>query len=79
MLSLQLAKFDFIKLKKNLSPFLLLDDVFDKLDSGRIEKLLNLVSQENFKQVFITDASKERTIKFCTDFKIKHHLIDIQS
>ena len=43
-------------------PMLLLDDVFDKLDDERIERLTDLLSDSvRFGQVFITDARKERT------------------
>ena len=39
---------------------LLLDDVFDKLDLGRVENLLNLVSDSTFGQIFISDSNKVR-------------------
>jgi DNA replication and repair protein RecF len=39
---------------------LLLDDLFDKLDIGRVERLLSLVSAEEFGQIFITDCNKIR-------------------
>lgn len=64
MLSLQLAKFDFLKSKLGKTPFLLLDDVFDKLDQERIARLLDLIDQGSFGQVFITDASQQRCEQF---------------
>ena len=39
---------------------LLLDDVFDKLDSSRVKNLLSLVSGSDFGQIFITDCDRER-------------------
>jgi DNA replication and repair protein RecF len=39
----------------------LLDDIFDKLDDLRVSQLINLVNQEHFGQIFITDTNKERT------------------
>ena len=43
------------------TPILLLDDIFDKLDDSRVSQLIELVNQELFGQIFITDTSRERT------------------
>ncbi|RZK17138.1 MAG: DNA replication and repair protein RecF, partial [Hymenobacter sp.] len=42
-------------------PLLLLDDIFDRLDDKRIARLLQLVADHTFGQVFLTDTSLERT------------------
>jgi DNA replication and repair protein RecF len=49
-------------MKKNygFAPILLLDDVFDKLDMGRISNLLQMVASNDFGQIFITDSNKVR-------------------
>jgi DNA replication and repair protein RecF len=60
LLALKLAQFEFIKLKKNDKPLLLLDDVYDKLDEARFKKLIEMVSSDDFGQVFITDTHPER-------------------
>lgn len=60
LLALKLAQFEFIKEQKNTKPLLLLDDVYDKLDEERFTKLLEMVSSNNFGQVFITDTHPER-------------------
>ena len=60
LLALKLAQFEFIKTKKNTKPLLLLDDIYDKLDEKRFTKLLDLVSGDDFGQVFITDTHPER-------------------
>ncbi|MEI8274045.1 MAG: DNA replication and repair protein RecF [Paludibacter sp.] len=59
LISLKLAQFDFLKRTHNLSPLLLLDDIFDKLDSIRVKKIVELVSGETFGQIFITDTNRE--------------------
>ena len=59
LISLKLAQFDFLKRTHNLSPLLLLDDIFDKLDSIRVKKIVELVSSETFGQIFITDTNRE--------------------
>ena len=56
LLALKLAQFEFIKEKKQTKPLLLLDDIYDKLDETRFKKLIELVSGEQFGQVFITDT-----------------------
>ncbi|MBJ6144028.1 DNA replication/repair protein RecF [Hymenobacter sp. BT559] len=42
-------------------PLLLLDDIFDRLDDKRIARLLQLVAEHTFGQVFLTDTSLART------------------
>ena len=59
LISLKLAQFDFLKRTHNFSPLLLLDDIFDKLDSNRVKKIVELVSDETFGQIFITDTNRE--------------------
>lgn len=59
LISLKLAQFNFLKRTHKLSPLLLLDDIFDKLDSNRVGKIVELVSSETFGQIFITDTNRE--------------------
>ena len=60
LISLKLAQFDFLE-KKNNSPILLLDDIFDKLDDNSVKQIVNLVNEDKFKQIFISDTNKKRT------------------
>lgn len=60
VVSMKLAQFEFIYRLKQYKPLLLLDDIFDKLDRSRVEKLMELVSLERFGQIFITDTNFER-------------------
>ena len=59
LISLKLAQFDFLKRTHQLSPLLLLDDIFDKLDSIRVKQIVSLVSSDTFGQIFITDTNRE--------------------
>ena len=61
IIALKLAQFDVIKRHKGFSPLLLLDDIFDKLDDFRIERLLELIKNDELGQLFITDARPDRT------------------
>ncbi|MDR4988845.1 MAG: DNA replication and repair protein RecF [Bacteroidales bacterium] len=60
IIALKLAQFAFTKKVKSFNPILLFDDVFDKLDGLRVKQLMQLVSQEDFGQVFVTDTNPER-------------------
>ena len=56
----KLAEFEILKKVKGFPPFLLLDDVFEKLDENRMKNLLEYVCHKNRGQVFITDTHLER-------------------
>ena len=40
-------------------PILLLDDIFDRLDSERVERIVQLVQSDDFGQIFITDTDRQ--------------------
>ena len=61
LIALKLAQFEFMKKQSGELPILLFDDIFDKLDDNRVSQLIELVNQENFGQIFITDTHRERT------------------
>ena len=78
IIALRLAQYDWLKKQLNVNPVLLLDDIFDKLDQIRVKKLLNLVSNNYFGQVLVTDTDEERLRKiFQTgDFESKMFSVD---
>ncbi|MDO4880247.1 MAG: DNA replication/repair protein RecF [Capnocytophaga sp.] len=61
LIALKFAQYHIIKNQTSLTPILLLDDIFDKLDSGRVSQIISLVSGENFGQVFLSDTDSDRT------------------
>ena len=61
LIALKLAQFDFLKSQNKNNPILLLDDIFDKLDKNRVKQIINLVSDDDFGQIFISDTDEERT------------------
>ena len=40
-------------------PILLLDDIFDRLDSERVERIVEMVQGDDFGQIFITDTDRQ--------------------
>ena len=61
LIALKLAQFDFVKKQSGEKPILLFDDIFDKLDEFRVSKIIEMVNNEEFGQLFISDTHSERT------------------
>jgi len=59
LIALKLAQFIFMTSDGATQPILLLDDIFDKLDSERVEKIIGLVSEDRFGQIFMTDTNRK--------------------
>lgn len=60
VLALKLAQYRFLQAERQLSPILLLDDIFDKLDPQRVEQLLAYILAEDFGQIFLSDTDEHR-------------------
>ena len=60
LIALKLAQYTIVAQEKGEKPILLLDDLFDKLDAGRVEQLIRLVSEDSFGQIVITDCNPTR-------------------
>ena len=59
-IALRLAIFAYLRKVSGITPILLLDDIFDKLDSSRVGRIMEMVSgREGFGQIFITDTNRE--------------------
>ena len=60
VIALKLAQFVFLKNKgKSHLPILLFDDIFDKLDTQRVEQIVKMVGEDDFGQIFITHTNKD--------------------
>ena len=58
-IALRLAQFDFLRSQSSVTPLLLLDDIFDKLDSERVANIMRIVSSPTFGQIFISDTNRQ--------------------
>jgi len=56
IISIKFAQYRFIQQAKGYHPILLIDDIFDKLDNDRSQKLVELIAGDTFGQVFLTDT-----------------------
>lgn len=63
LIALKLAQFEFVKKQSGEKPILLFDDIFDKLDETRVAKIVEMVNNNEFGQLFISDTHPERTEK----------------
>ncbi|MBC8266651.1 MAG: DNA replication/repair protein RecF [Flavobacteriales bacterium] len=79
LIALKLAQFDFLEKQMGFKPTLLLDDIFDKLDDKRIEKIISFAKNEFFGQVFITDTHKERTEIILNKSRIEYTMYKIEN
>ena len=75
VIALKLAQFGFLRTTESrTTPLLLLDDIFDKLDSQRVENIINIVSSDDFGQIFITDTNRDHLDRILassqSDYKI---------
>lgn len=60
VIAVKLAQFDFLHhTAAHTTPILLLDDIFDKLDSERVDQIVKLVAGDDFGQIFMTDTNRE--------------------
>lgn len=77
VVSIRLAQFEFNYQKIGYKPILLLDDIFDKLDDQRVMKLVRLVGDNHFGQVFITDTQRKRVECLFDDTDINHKIFEV--
>lgn len=82
VLALKLAQYQLLQGQKKRSPLLLLDDIFDKLDSDRVSHLLGLLLNGDYGQVFITDTDQKRLYEIaqqyetdCLYYRVDHGII----
>ncbi len=78
LLALKLTEYQVLKTQKQIKPILILDDIFDKLDQNRIRQLIEIIVQESYGQVFISDTHPLRLqeiIGLQVDAPIKNYKI----
>lgn len=77
LISLKLAQFEYLKEHQKRVPILLLDDIFDKLDSSRVAHILRLVSEDTFGQIFITDTDRDFLRPLIKETKQNYKLFEV--
>jgi len=78
LIALKLSQFQFL-LQRNASvPILLLDDIFDKLDANRVERIIQLVTNEEFGQIFVTDTNRKFLDEILSGMKFDYKLFQVE-
>ena len=77
LVALKLAQYAILRRKCGTQPILLMDDLFDKLDLQRVERLLGLICMPEFGQVFITDCNKLRLEELLQRCNIPHSMFRV--
>ncbi|MBK6950398.1 MAG: DNA replication and repair protein RecF [Haliscomenobacter sp.] len=78
LIALKLAQYELLRTSKGVSPILLLDDLFDKLDPQRTAQLLELLGGESFGQIFITDTQAARVSTLLPSLSKSYRLFEVQ-
>jgi DNA replication and repair protein RecF len=78
LIALKLAQYSFLDRQNGFKPLLLLDDIFDKLDDQRVTKLMQMISNHDFGQVFITDTDVTRVKKIFTKIGVDIRLFKVK-
>jgi DNA replication and repair protein RecF len=78
LIALKLAQYSFLDRQNGFKPILLLDDIFDKLDDQRVTKLMKMISNHDFGQVFITDTSESRVKKIFSKIGVDIQLFKVR-
>ena len=76
LIAMKLAQFDYLS-KLDSKPILLLDDIFDKLDDTRVKQIINLVNEEKFNQIFISDTNKNRSENIIKNVNKSYKIFEI--
>ena len=79
LIALKLTEFQIIADSKGTKPILLLDDIFDKLDDHRIQKLMKLVAGGAFGQIFLSDARPARSSEILKEAGIKAEILLVEN
>ncbi len=77
LIALKLAQFDFIKNLAGVTPIVLLDDVFDKLDQNRVSQIMQLVEKNHFGQIFLSDTHEERTLDALKTTQLSYKIFNL--
>lgn len=80
VIALKLAQFEFLKrTASHTTPLLLLDDIFDKLDTERVEQIVKMVSGDGFGQIFITDTNRDHLDKILRNSSHDYKIFKVES
>lgn len=79
-IALRLAIFRFLRNASGITPILLLDDIFDKLDASRVANIMEIVSAGgDFGQIFITDTNRQHLDEILSHIQAPSLLLNVEN
>jgi len=79
LIALKFAQYALLSATNPERPLLLLDDIFDKLDAERVERIIRLVGGSDFGQIFITDTNRKHLDEIVTSWGEDYRLFEVSS
>ncbi len=70
VIALKIAQYQYFKSHCNQNPILLLDDIFEKIDSNRSQKLMERMCSSEFGQIFVSDTHTDRIKEHFKPFQV---------
>ena len=77
LIALKFAQYALLSKTNPERPLLLLDDIFDKLDAERVERIIRLVGGSDFGQIFITDTNSKHLDEIITSWGEDYRLFEV--
>lgn len=78
LLALKMAQYAMLKEKKKCMPIFIFDDIFDKFDTQRMERIFSLLQADDMGQIFITDTDKTRILPLLKRYFDTYTLLNIE-
>ncbi len=77
VIALKIAEYVLLKEAKNITPILILDDIFDKLDMHRIRRMIALLVDLEIGQVFVSDTHPTRILTMVKELNVDYSTFEI--
>ena len=77
LVALKLAQYEVLQSSTGKVPLLLLDGLFDKLDSNRVARIITLVASDAFGQIFMTDTNREHLDELVRQFGVESVIFEV--
>ncbi len=77
VVALKLAQYQYLRRKSGDLPLLLLDDIFEKIDATRSQRLMEMVCSDDYGQIFISDTHGERIREHFAPFPVSFTLFEV--
>lgn len=77
LIALKFAQYAWLYKLSGVKPLLLLDDIFDKLDADRVNRIVEITGEDIFGQIFITDTNRQHMDRILENRKTNYALFKV--